>query len=73
MPEFADRDYVALTQDFAGLPAGTCDTVVGFDAATSTAVVSFVDGDRRPLSVVRVRSELLRPVKRGAAGGPSTA
>jgi len=73
LPEFADRDHVSLMQDFAGLPAGTCGTVVGFDAATSTVVVSFVDADRRPLSVVRVRSELLRPAKRGAAGGPSTA
>jgi len=65
LPDFADRDTVALTQDFAGLPAGTCGTVVGFDPSTSTVVVSFVDGDRRPLSVVRVRSEWLRPANLG--------
>jgi len=64
LPDFADRDHVALTQDFAGIPTGTYGTVVGFDAATSTVVVSFVDADRRPLSVVRVRSELLRPATR---------
>ena len=60
MSKLDEQDRVTLVVDVHGLAAGTHGTVKGIDPHGDTVVVAFVDDDRRPLGIERVREELLR-------------